>query len=74
MAGPLWATREREEESPGVLLRLNCLEEPGMSVCPWFLSPDTANSVEMPSEEAVETHSSILAWKIPWMEERSLAC
>lgn len=55
-------------------VRLRCLDEPGMSVRPWFLSPDTAVSVEMPSEEEVETHSNILAGKTPWTEERSLAC
>ena len=55
-------------------MRLKCLDEPSMSVRPWFLSPDTAVSVEMPSEEEVETHSNILAGETPWTEERSLAC
>ena len=26
---------------------------------------------EDPLEEVMETHSSILAWRIPWMEERN---
>ena len=28
---------------------------------------------EHPLEEGMATHSSILAWRIPWTEERSLA-
>ena len=31
----------------------------------WVQSPGG----EDPLEESVETHSSVLAWRIPWMEE-----
>ena len=45
---------------------------------PWWLSgnttcsaghPDSILGWEEPLEEEMATHSSILAWKIPWTEE-----
>ena len=35
----------------------------------WLLSTDQ----EDPQEERMASHASILAWRIPWAEDRSLA-
>ena len=37
---------------------------------PYFLPPSVPHPIQVvdTSEKAMETHSSILAWKIPWME------
>ena len=37
---------------------------------PWCRSPGSESRVEkIPLEEGMATHSSILAWRIPWTEE-----
>ena len=35
----------------------------------FFMSPSFSASLQLPLEKEMATHSSVLAWRIPWTEE-----
>ena len=70
--GPVWCCQQEDTEGAGVKLRLSDAG-PHTSPLHWWLCLQETHirslGREDPLEKGMATHSSILAWRIPWTEE-----
>ena len=50
-------------------VQLNYISQPPLQLGDWILASDIGKKKNTSLEEEMATHSSILAWEIPWTEE-----